>query len=166
MGLDITAYRQLKLAPDAQVDEDGNPKEWDKFLSINAAVLEWTVDNFPGRADDLSPGVYSFAESHDFRAGSYGGYGVWRNWLAERAGHKSARHVWENVSEGPFVELIHFADNEGYIGPAVSAKLAKDFAEHEEKILAAGDEPWNADLYRAWRRAFEMAADGGCVDFH
>lgn len=166
MGLDITAYRQLKPAPDAQLDADGYPKEWGKFLRIDTPTLAWTEDNFPGRANGLTAGVFSFAESHGFRAGSYGGYGMWRNWLAQRAGHGSAQRVWENVTEGPFVELINFADNEGYIGPTVAAKLAKDFADHQAAVLAAGDEPWCADLYRSWRRAFEIAADGGCVDFH
>jgi hypothetical protein len=61
------------------------------------------------------------------------------------------------------VELINFADNEGIIGTTACAKLAKDFAEHAAK---AGRNGWCAKLYRDWQTAFEMAADGGCVDFH
>ena len=66
----------------------------------------------------------------------------------------------------PFVELIDFADNEGYIGPTVAAKLARDFAQHEASILSPEVEGWQAKLYRDWRHAFELAADNGCVDLH
>lgn len=165
MGLDITAYRQLKPAPDAEVDSDGYPVEWDKYLRLSPAILKFTDENWPGRTAPLVPGIYSFADSLGFRAGSYSGYGQWRDWLARAAGYQSARDVWENVVEGPFVELINFADTEGTIGTVACAKLARDFAEHEDRILASAD-GWNAKLYKTWRAAFEMAADGGCVDFH
>jgi hypothetical protein len=41
----------------------------------------------------------------------------------------TAEQVWAARPEGPFVELIDFADNEGMIGPRAAAKLAKDFAD-------------------------------------
>lgn len=65
----------------------------------------------------------------------------------------------------PFFELIHFADNEGVIGPVVSAKLAKDFRDNYERAKAFGDGYW-LSKYEKWMAAFEMAADNGAVEFH
>jgi hypothetical protein len=169
MGLDITAYRKLTKIENPVLDEYGEPEDYDNTLSIHGALIDFS-NTFAGtkRAADLAVGHYSFADSMDFRAGSYGGYNQWRDWLARVAGHGTADKVWnDDISEGPFIELIQFADNEGYIGPAVSAKLAKDFADNEERIVAiGGTDSYFLDKYREWRAAFEMAADGGCVDFH
>lgn len=167
MGLDITAYSKLTLAPDAERDEDGNVVDYDRHFQ--AWAVDWTEKHWPGRASGIAEGaIYTFSDSFSFRAGSYSGYGAWRDWLAKTAGYGSAESVWDQGDlQGPFVELIHFADNEGVISAEVSAKLARDFAEHEATI--AGEEPRNTDYmdrYRNWRKAFEMAADGGAVDFH
>lgn len=165
MGLDITAYRKLTRAPDAEVDECGAPKEWEKFAHLHPSTMAWVEENFPGRAQGVQPGIYSFADKFGFRAGSYSGYGQWRDWLAKVAGYAGERAAW-SASSGPFWELINFADNEGVIGPVVSAKLAKDFADNEQRIADQSPEPWFIDQYRIWRKAFEMAADAGAVDFH
>jgi len=86
---------------------------------------------------------------------------------------KGAHEIWADATtKGPFVELINFSDCEGEIGPIVAAKLAKDFAEHQEKARTYvplhndPDEPdWWFNLYKDWRKAFEMASDGGSVCF-
>lgn len=162
MGLDVTAYRKLTPAPDG-VDEHGGATDGHVRLSD---IME---EHFPGRMEGIAPGVYSTADEFDFRAGSYGGYNEWRDELARLAGHSSARHVWSLIKvnpalKGPFVELINFADNEGVIGPIVAAKLARDFTQFIGEAEARGG--WFLDRYRFWQRAFEMAADGGAVDFH
>lgn len=172
MGLDITAYRKLTLDPDAKLDADGQPENDAAQVNFSRAIIGWTEDNFPGRTAGIEPGTYTFSESHCFRAGSYSGYNEWRRWLAEIVGLNTPQHIWDSENpQGPFVELINFADNEGVIGPTVSAKLAKDFAAHEARIaaLACDDlsfDPYNLVKYREWRKAFEMAADGGAVEFH
>lgn len=158
MGLDITACGKLTAVARHPEGED------EESLRIDQTSLDYTEKYFPGRTAGLAPGIYSPAETFPFRAGSYSGYGEWRNQLAIFAGWPSAKHVWENVDTGPFVELINFSDCEGYIGPQVAAKLAKDFADHAAR--AAKAEPWFAALYRSWRTAFEIASDGGCVVFH
>lgn len=167
MGLDITAYRQLMPAPDAAVDEDGYPVDWQRHYRIDKAMLDWTEENWPGRSEPIKAGIYTSAERYDFAAGSYIGYGRWREWIAAAAGLGSPRAIWNaDNPAGPFVEPINFADNEGIIGSIVAAKLAEDFAGHEARIVAATSDAWNVDKYRSWRRAFELAADGGCVVFH
>jgi hypothetical protein len=165
MGLDITAYRKLWPAPQAEVDSDGYPKEYDKFAHFGSATIQWTEEHWPGHSDGIKPGVYGFAEAHGFRAGSYGGYNQWRNQLSCVMRGKPAEDLWKEPIAGPFAELIHFADNEGVIGPTVAAKLAKDFADNQARAEAVTDE-YFLKKYNEWRKAFELAADDGAVDFH
>lgn len=166
MGLDIVALRRIKLEPAAALDEDGEPVDWKKHHHIRASEIEWTEGNWPGRTEPIKPGIYSAGEERHFKAGSYIGYSHWRGWLAREAGHGSPEAIWDaDNPSGPFVELIKFADNEGIIGSVVAAKLAKDFAEHEVRIIGTDRSSDFAAKYREWRKAFEMAADGGCVLF-
>ncbi len=167
MGLDITAHRNLQ-AVRPLTDEEiewGGIKDDDSNL-----VTIWHFnDDFPDHAEGLKEKtVYTADESFDFSAGSYGGYNDWRDELAKMAGHPSAKHAWANGADGkPFWELIHFSDCEGVIGPRISAKLAKDFAANQTKADAVEyGEGYFQDKYTDWRRAFEMAADNGAVEFH
>ena len=168
MGLDITAYGNLVVAPsDVELDEYAYPKG-DNYWKLTDNTVKSTEEEFPGRTAGLTPAIYSVGQTHRFRAGSYGGYNEWRNWLARLAGFKSAKEVWDtNPATGPFIELINFADNEGVIGPLVSAKLAKDFSEYEpEAEQRDAGQLFYLKLYREWRKAFELAANNGAVEFH
>lgn len=154
MGLDISAYRKLTRT-DVTLWQFNS--EWQTYANTHRAIPP--NNDWPERAPEFEEtAVYTYEESFGFRAGSYGGYSLWREQLAALAGYPA-------VTAGPFYELINFSDCEGVIGAAVSAKLAKDFAAFQEKADAHEDE-WFRDRYAKWRQAFEMAADGGCVDFH
>lgn len=160
MGLDIVAYRGLVLVPAAEARDYGGDLRADYFVQVRA-----DEKSFPGRAAGLvDGGYYRAVDSMYFRAGSYSGYGIWREMLAQLAGYPSDDDVWENDIAGPFTELINFSDCEGVIGPVVSAKLAKDFAEFQGKADSHPDDYFR-EKYNQWRLAFEMAADGGCVEF-
>ena len=164
MGLAITAYRKLTKIDDP-VLEDGEPIDWENEWLAHPDTIEMAEYHWPGRAAGIERGaVYRFAEKVEFRAGSYGGFAGWRRILAQAAGYESLEAVWTNHPDGPFVELLDFSDCEGVIGPIVAAKLAHDFSEHEEKITADADR-YFVKKYKLWRKAFEMAADGGAVDF-
>lgn len=163
MGLDVSYYATATLAPDGDPDA-----EWERFSQVYANP------HFPGRAEGLKDGaIYEVGGGGDFRAGSYSGYNEWREELAKMAGYPvtatdSSRHLhsagaW-TADGGPFWELIHFSDCDGVIGPVVSAKLAKDFAEYQAKADEIGG--YFAEKYADWRKAFETAAQGGFVDFH
>jgi hypothetical protein len=167
MGLDVTWYRDAKLAPEAELDSDGYPVDWDAFVKLTKNP------DFPGRCDDVAEGVYSYGDSGGFRAGAYSGYNDWREELAAMAGYsrvagESPRHAHSNgawqANGGPFWELINFTDCDGVIGTAVSAKLARDFADWQDR-LPEGDTLF-AERYAQWRNAFEQAQHGGFVDFH
>ena len=172
MGLDITAYSRMTKV-EVELDEEGDPVNQDIYYT-HARVY---AAGFRGQHDDLEDGAfYAYEDEFGFRAGSYSGYSAWRGQLAKFAGYPKLRATdghtaacWEGA-EGPFAELIDFSDCEGSIGPATSAKLARDFAEHEERARTfdAGpdDEGWFFRKYQEWKQAFEFAADGGMVAFH
>lgn len=154
MGLDITAYKNIHKVEGDSKDQDS------ELLFITDYDIEWSNGFERGHATDLAAGYYE----HDndpwmFCAGSYSRYNHWRNRLAALA------------DGDDFIELIQFADNEGVIGPAVSAKLAKDFAGYDKKAKRFGyiDEKDEREyFYRKfndWRKAFETAAQNGCVVF-
>jgi len=177
MGLDITAYSKVVLEKEVEVDEYGSPRDSDKYR------VAYVNDDFPGREGSIiSRGIYSFDKEFGFRAGGYGYYGGWREMLAKMAGYPATPHTdshrrerlahaaacW-NGAAGAFSELINFADNEGVLGPEVCAKLANDFAEYEVRAVAFAKAEEDEDFiesYLEWKKAFELAADGGMVDFH
>src|SRR5882757_10407870 len=138
MGLGISAYRQIK-----KLDEEN-----DDCCRLTI------IPEFAERADGLEEGVYSFTEAFNFQAGSYSGYNEWRNQLAQLAGWKDDNAAWQ-ATEGPFWELINFADNEGTIGPKTAAKLAQDFSDFQAKADKHSDHYWR-EKYDTWRKALEM----------
>lgn len=172
MGLDITARSRLAPAPSAAVNDEGDPVDWGAHQRLTQGLIDFTEKAWPGRTEGLAPGVYTFGGELSFRAGSYSGYNEWRRNLARMAHGVPPEAVWRRKLPGPFVELISFSDCEGLIGPAAAAKLARDFAEWEPRAVefAAALGEWDGarwlELYRSWRLAFELAADGGCVEFH
>lgn len=185
MGLDITAYRRITKL-DVVFDADGEPLNPATREPIEGDYFQAFVN------DDFGPeryagiehkAIYAYEDAHGFHAGSYGGYNKWREKLAKLAGYPTtpfervegyppsqvdshAASAWAGKCEGkPFVELVNFADNEGVLCAAVCAKLARDFAEFDDRAKALDDE-WFYGKYCEWRKAMEMAAEGGCVDFH
>lgn len=174
MGLDISYYRRVVLTPDAPLDADGSPVDWDTFTKVRVSP------EYADRAYDLTDGgVYLTDDGDGFRAGSYGGYGAWRETLAKLAGYAlglagslavacgerypHSAVAWQ-AGGGPFWELVSFTDCDGVIGAPVSAKLAADFALFQDRADDVGG--WFAESYARWRTAFETAADRGFVLFH
>lgn len=163
MGLDISYYDDLTHDANLVLNEDGEPDNYDDYVSI------YVNEDFPGRADDLVDGWYKGECLGSFRGGSYGGYNQWRMQLCMAALGVAPNAIWEGtVTEGPFIELVNFSDCEGTIGPKTSAKLAKDFADWEDKIgaMVDGDEEYFMTKFRDWKAAFEAAAKNGAVCFH
>jgi hypothetical protein len=161
MGLDITVYDSVS-AEVTKASAEEIDKQHERFVHVynNAEFVE--------RQDDLVEGVHEvIGETFAFRAGSYSGYNRWRERLATFAGYKSPEYVWDHFAEfkgQPFVELIHFSDCEGTIGPRTSAKLAVDFAAN---LPAAREQLDEGDLltYHRFLAAFTIASGRGCVSF-
>lgn len=174
MGLDIAAYSKLAKA-ELALDGDGEPL-LEGYWNTHAKA--WLNPDWPDRAAGLDDGAwYTFTETIEFRAGSYSGYNDWRERLAQLAGYPSTETesasfgprslhsaaCWDGAT-GPFSELIDFSDCEGSLGPEVSRKLLADFIQFDPKARAIGGRFY--DLYAEWKKAFELAADGGMVCFH
>jgi hypothetical protein len=162
MGLDIYAYRQIRRVECTSAEDEC------------AHEHLWVNPEFPAQADSIEGGCYKVEEHFHFRAGSYGGYNAWRERLSRLSHGMEPQLIWDNSQDfegASFVELINFSDCEGVIGPETSAKLAKDFAAWDQHANSASDDEfgtsddWFYRLYQSWRRAFEMAADHGAVQF-
>jgi hypothetical protein len=145
MGLDVVAFKNAKPSTD----------EYSTHV--------YSVTGCENRLDGKTEGTYDGEDKFHFRAGSYGGYNEWRNWLSRKFLGVDPREVWDNKEKytgKPFVELIDFSDCEGAFGPVTSAKLAKDFQDNKDSVV---DRSWNQARYEYWQRAFELAAQEGFV---
>ena len=174
MGLSITAYSRLK--PVGRHTEEG---EWCKN---NDHVEAYTYASFPqsfrgievlsvvgGDVGEmcLIGGCYEITADtakYAFSAGSYSGYNVWREDLQRQFNPTCD-------PDGPFYELIWFADNEGTIGPAAAADLLVDFRRHSDRyeLPPVTTYPFPQDwrmTYNDFMCACELAADNGLIDFH
>lgn len=180
MGLDISAYRKLTKI-DVTFDADDQPIDRKTGEPLDDYYRVYANPDFPGRESGLvDRAVYGYEDSEHVFSRSYGGYNRWREELAKLAGYPKAERVmwgvkedlhamslWSGqVTEGPFYELINFADNEGTIGPVVAAKLLRDFIEWDDRAKAVEGHPYFYQGYSELRRGLEMAADGGALDFH
>lgn len=180
MGLDITYYKNLTLI-DCVFDRDGEPIDAKTREPITVEYVQlYANPAFPNHANGVEDkGVYHYEASGEFRAGSYGGYNQWRECLAKLAGYPIAERESHGVIQkrhdagawaakaGPFWELINFSDCEGVIGPAISHKLAKDFAEFATNPARYAQSAYKfSELYDDWQEAFQTAAQNGAVRFH
>lgn len=181
MGLDITAYSKLIYIGEHEFDTERNEGEPGPYCYYENHVQAYAYDAFPasfrgipvlGQDNGcLRGGCFEYTdgtETHGFRPGSYGGYNAWRQDLAEQFNPAPIIGMREGMREPdpdlPFYELIWFADNEGTIGPEAAKDLLADFRAHAEAYRPRA--PWFGEVYADWTRAFELAADGGLVDFH
>jgi len=173
MGVDIYGWSKVRLAENQTFNADGEPLEGE-----DAHVI-YINDAFPGRLTEwphksvvVVDGDYEHCYSR-----AYSGYNRWRDELAKLAGYPLTEYegyagsksscyaagAWE-VLEGPFWELINFSDCEGMIGTAICQKLAKDFADWQERADLVEDEHWRQG-YAGMRKAFEIGSNGGLVRF-
>ena len=159
MGLDVIAYEGIGkfLGDSDQYDTKDNV-----FLSRN-----------PPGFSDVAPeirhdGYYKIlGKVFRFRAGSYGGYNEWREWLSEAFVGVFPKEIWENPKkfEGkPFVELINFSDSEGVLGKEVCYKLKKDF---EDAVIPDTTTQYYVNIFGNFSAAFDLASSvrGGVVQF-
>jgi len=168
MGLDITAYAQLKRA---EIPEGVDP--WD-YADDNNLIHVYNDAEFAAWSRPLTEGYYSVGAVQDgFGAGSYSGYNLWRTSLAKMVHGVRPEKIWDEpeVWKGkPFFEIINFSDCEGTIGTEFCIKLANDFREfaalHPEATLRSSSSDGFDAKYMLFYSAFDFASNGGCVRFH
>ena len=129
MGLDISVVTNLR---EVQV-----PKEIELYSD---EYYDWQREEYPfediwalgqvgnygqDRYGDYPPGTYIAENITGFRAGSYSGYGEWRNTLAKvGAGFAGgSEEAWRHDGEKyPFEELINYSDADGYIAAPITQR--------------------------------------------
>lgn len=168
MGLDITAYSNLKHIGQHKKDTDFCYYE-NHVQAFAYSVFAASFRGIPilGTRDVENTSfidggcfeVTEATESHGFRAGSYSGYNRWRRDLASQFNP-------DTNPDQPFYELIYFADNEGSIGPDAAKDLLADFQKHQNEYAQTVHEKYFREKYADWTRAFELASNGGLVSFH
>lgn len=163
MGLDIIAYSKLKKNEYLSTMSEEDREDLDINCLIMSPVLTEIDEAFPGRAEPLkyNGDIYTCGSYKEYGIGSYGTYGWFRRAL-------------ETFSENRdcFNELIDFSDCEGVIGSIVSKKLYEDFSSNAESFerwvyqkYSVVDGEWLLRMYRKFESAFEIAKDGGAVEF-
>jgi hypothetical protein len=173
MGLDIRAYSQVELIETTDLDtweEKCYPAESGPYGRETIYIYGPNDAGFEEHLSGIQVyGVYGYADEFEFRAGSYGGYNEWRDWLSRSFLGVPARAVWENREKyrgEPFFYLINFSDCEGIIAGVAAKKLAKDFANHKLRALnVPRSDDWFINKYNDWRKAFALASDHGLVEF-
>lgn len=173
MGLDITAYKNVKLIENPYMGSTGEPDVWANQVYIDVGNSEWE------QGDDLEAGrVYEFSDVISVYSSSYSTYGRLRDELARIAGYEpliagskylgiySARvwHDCHNGKRGILSELINFSDCEGEIGTKSCRKILNDLHTVSKKTGELNE--WDQGLLTDLIQTFEFAAVDGFVQFH
>lgn len=169
MGIAVVTYSGLRQMDESEIiykelfDEDNEVIE--KFPENGFTFCK--NKHFPHAAQDIpDDAVYSSESSTSFHAGSYSGYGEWRNWLAKIVGWESVNVAWEKGEYGqPFMELLKFSDCDGVLGTEVCKKLAKDFLDYEKEAMQSSND-YHTELYQKWKSLFVLASNNGAISFH
>lgn len=193
MGLDITAYKNVKLVESPEFDEDGDITHPENGVKIYGSGAEhpWV------QADDLEVGqVYEYEGRLSGYRSPYSTYSTLRDELARIAGYEEYKnldgyrdgrfyaarviHEWvENDKQGLLAELIFFSDCDGEIGTKTCRKILADLM-HVQKLndvckvnvgkLQYQDkkplDPRNERLLDDLVETFVYAAQDGFVRFH
>jgi hypothetical protein len=163
MGLDITAYRQIRRIadwPEGAESIDDVADYGDDGYVFNGrpvfAVYPDATQGFPEHAADLAPGLYTYAEQTSFRAGSYSGYNAWRDALSRAALGLPAKQVWSDF------------DRHRHRERGVAWLINADIRAHESAIRDRGGVivSWFGDGLDRWIAGLALAADDGVLSFH
>lgn len=174
MGLDITAYSHLKHVSNHQDLADEYCEDEYHVTAYGYKGFDRSYRGLEGMDKEFGPGLvggdcYTMTEGterHRFRAGSYSGYGAFREALASLVGPSVADYWQESDPDLPFYEIINFADNEGTIGPDAARDLLEDFRTHRDAFARTNSDSYWLETYDDWITALELASNDGLVDFH
>lgn len=169
MGLDVKAVNNLEYA---------EPLDWDVYeelYDLGEKITYLQVNpHFPHSSVGVVDGIYRLtpdSEEYSWHAGSYGGYNLFREFLAESAGY-TPHDCWESPYSylgSAFYELVNFSDAEGTIGTEASRALYQDFVENREAFVDfVGDDDvmYFVERYDVWTEGLRIASNNGYVIFH
>ena len=155
MGLDISAVSKLEPIEVPEDIEKWSDEWYDWEGEQGGDIYQvYSSNAFQEQSEGMEDGTYisTDGESTGFRAGSYSGYGTWRDWLAQSVMNGvlgktgGAEQMWGSADGGdyglPFMEIINFSDSEGIIGPVASKKPYNDFRKYENDVMDSMDEQY------------------------
>lgn len=164
MGLDVSAYKNIKKVENPRMGEDGYliyDEEQEGY------ILAYTLEGFEDRIKNLEWQSYYKGESTKFGVScSYGGHNRFRESICKMFGI-TPDIIWNNREahkEHPFYELVDFADNEGVLDYECASKLHGDFLDYQE-IAEAKLNKHEYNHYCKWIDVLKAASENGCVVF-
>lgn len=154
MGVDCTAYENVDLV-EARGLRSMSDDDWDRVYD-DGNIFLYNLDVFEERGDGLPTGIYRPSEETMRWSRSYGGYNRFRRELCLAVLGVEPEAVWHDYvqyQDRPLAPLMHFADNEGFLGPKTCARLAADAASIDVDV----------DGWPTWVEMFSLAADTGVI---
>jgi hypothetical protein len=152
MGLDITAYKNIKIVEDEELE----------YYFSNTGFPQSNMIDLENRDIQIE-----FDEEFDFRAESYGGYNKFRNELCLSANNITAKELWSIETDVglKFYWLINFTDCDGYIGTSYCKILYDEFVKYEDEVKSNLQDYYHI-IYDNFKEAFRLGSDNGLVSFH
>lgn len=168
MGVCITAYENVEL-----IEEVPNAASWEEaweraeamYVEGRDVLSLYNYSDFQERGHPLVEGLYDWSgESHSFSM-SYGSYNYMRELVSESALGCEPKFVWERpdlYQDKPMFELVHFADNEGFLGPETCFRLAI-----QSLVVTNSDtwEDWYRECFNHLLICLNVAANRGVIVF-
>lgn len=170
MGLQITAYKGVKLINEPALDEYGDIIGHDaKQVQISIGNSDWE------QGDDLEAGqVYTYEDAMSVISVPYSSYGMLRDDLARIAGYEPAEgYKYPHTARASkdllgdndlLLDLIHFTDCEGDSGTKTCRKILNDLHTVSKRADELSEDHGIGFCYLV--SCFEFAAVDGFVRFH
>lgn len=186
MPVDVTAYSRLRLTDPhgerrSSCKEEGHVTAYahTAFSRSHEGLADASVIfDDPDGARFIGGRCYAVTDATvtaSVLSMSYPGYNRWREILCLSQHGVPPETVWGEIGDWrdrPFVDLIHFADDEGCIGPVSAARLLSDFQTPDARDRFADACPKDVHLradylqvWDGWVTGLQLAADGGLVKF-
>lgn len=173
MGLDIIAYKGLKLDEEkSKLPLDKKSALWSddaKYLYMWSGIA-YIEKSFPNMAKPFSynDNVYKYDYRERFAIGSYSTY----NWFRRSLNEYAQTLIVEFPLSKAFDLLTNYSDCEGVIGTYACKILYEAFSMFKNGFdvwalsnMQPSDYQYVMATYDRFKEAFEIASDGGAVEF-
>lgn len=196
MGLDITAYKNIEKVEVIEHEisnEDYTDIEIEVLNNAKTSVFKvYELSYFKEHLGSLEENsYYVYEDDFDMRAGSYSGYGNWRNELARVVckvhniepinvdpykkhddngrDRTFSETIWNLPSDTtiPLYKFINFSDCEGFIGTEYCKIIYQELLDIENNFKEENsNNEYFIRKFDEWLIAFEYGSENGCIQFH